>query len=217
MKPIEAILFDLDGVLIDSEPIGMRGLEIYLGRYGHQVPPGFAQQLVGRRAHDNARLLIDHFGLPLDVDTVIAEQRELVFAMIAGEVGLMPGVQELLGLARDLGLRTAVATSSPRPYLQMIIEKFGWQRAFDATVTGEEVTYGKPAPDIFLRAAELVGAPPAACLVVEDAPHGVAAGLAAGAIVLAVPNSVTSDLIFPAEARKVASLHAVAEWLKGAC
>lgn len=216
MKPIQAILFDLDGVLIDSEPIGMRGLDIYLGRYGHQVPPGFASQLIGRRSQDNARLLIDHFGLPLDAETVIAEHREVVFAMVVSEVEPMPGVRELLAVARELGLRTAVATSSPRPYLHMILDKFGWQRDFDATVTGEEVAHGKPAPDIFLRAAELVGAPPAACLVVEDAPHGVAAGLAAGATVLAVPNSVTRELLFPAEARKVESLHAVAAWLKGA-
>ncbi len=212
-KRFDAVLFDLDGTLIDSEPIGMRALDIFLTRYGHTPPPGFLHRLVGRRAHDNALLLLEEFGLPLSVEALIAEQRALINAMVEREVALLPGAAALLRTLRERAVPMAVATSSMRSYLTMVCAKFGWGELFDATVTGEEVPNGKPAPDIFLRAAALLGVAAERCLVLEDAPHGVAAGLAAGATVIAIPNTVTQSLEFPAGVQLAPSLAAVLEWL----
>jgi len=209
----DAVLFDLDGTLIDSEPLGMRGLDMFLARYGHTLPADFGQRVIGRRAHDNAVMMLEHFSLPHTVEELMAEQRTLINDLIEREVEALPGAAAILAALRERGVRTAVATSSSRPYLTMILAKFGWAEFFDASVTGEEVAHGKPAPDIFLRAAELVDVPPARCLVVEDAPHGVAAGLAAGATVLAIPNSVTGSLTFPDGARHIKALAAILDLL----
>ncbi len=210
----DAIVFDLDGTLIDSEPIGQRALDIFLARYGITPPPGFIHRLVGRRAHDNAMLMLAEFALPLSVEEIILEQRHLTNTLVEQEVVTLPGAESLLRALRERGIRMAVATSSQRPYLAMILAKFGWLDVFDATVTGEEVTHGKPAPDIFLRAAELLGVSPTRCVVVEDAPHGVAAGLAAGATVIAIPNTVTASLEFPAGAHTFGSLVQLRDWLE---
>jgi HAD superfamily hydrolase (TIGR01509 family) len=212
----DAVLFDLDGTLIDSEPLGMRGLGMVLARYGHTMPADFGQRVIGRRAYDNATMMIEHFALPHTVEELIAEKRTLINTLIENEVEAMPGAGAILRELRGRGVRTAVATSSSRPYLRMILAKFGWTELFDATVTGEEVAHGKPAPDIFLRAAELLDVPPARCLVVEDAPHGVAAGIASGATTLAIPNSVTAPLQFPAGARRITALATILDLLDGA-
>lgn len=213
INDFDAILFDLDGTLIDSEPIGQRALDIFLARYGITPPPGFIHRLVGRRAHDNATLMLSEFALPLSVEEIILEQRHLTNTMVEQEVETLPGAETLLQTLRERGIRMAVATSSQRPYLAMVLAKFGWTDVFAATVAGEEVTHGKPAPDIFLRAAELLDVSPSRCLVVEDAPHGVAAGLAAGATVVAIPNTVTASLEFPAGAQTFGSLAALQDWL----
>jgi len=211
----DAVLFDLDGTLIDSEPLAMRGLGMFLDRYGHTMPADFGQRVIGRRAYDNATLMIEHFALSHTVEELIEEKRALLHTLIENEVEAMPGAEAILRELRRRGVRTAVATSASRPYLGMILAKFGWEELFDASVTGEEVAHGKPAPDIFLRAAELLDVPPARCLVVEDAPHGVAAGMASGATTLAIPNSITAPLQFPDGARRIATLGAILELLDG--
>ncbi len=210
---LTALLCDLDGLLIDSEPLAMLALEQLLQHHGHASDPLIAQQLIGRRAHDNAELLIAHYGLPYTVLDLIAEQRHRANTLIEQQVEPMPGAAALLQGAQALGLQLAVATSSSRPYLQMVLRKFGWQHHFAATVTGEEVAHGKPAPDIFLQAATLLEQEPARCLVLEDSPPGVAAGLAAGAQVIAVPNPLTAPLEFP-PAPRMESLHAVLDYLQ---
>lgn len=211
----DAVLFDLDGTLIDSEPLGMRGLGMILSRYGHAMPADFGQHVIGRRSHDSATLLIEHFALPHTVEELVAEKRVLINDLIEREVEALPGAEAILRELRERGVPAAVATSSSRPYLNMILAKFGWAEFFAASVTGEEVAHGKPAPDIFLRAAELLDVPPARCLVIEDAPHGVAAGLAAGATVLAIPNSVTGTLQFPDGARHIQALATILDLLDG--
>lgn len=201
-----AVLFDCDGVLVDSETVSLRALDRYLARYGKVAPPNFADQLVGKRAVDNGRLIIETFDLPVTLEQHIKEFRQLIEIMVEAEAEAMPHADHVLRMLHERGIPLAVATSSPRPYLSMILRKFGWEQLFQASVTGEEVQHGKPAPDIFLRAAELLGVPIQECWVIEDAPHGVAAGVASGAQVFAVPNSVTRHLAFPSQIEQWTSL-----------
>ena len=201
-----AVLFDCDGVLVDSETVSLRALDRYLARYGKVAPPNFAYQLVGKRAVDNGKLIIETFDLPVTLEQHIKEFRQLIEIMVEAEAEAMPHTDHVLRTLHERGIPLAVATSSPRPYLSMILRKFGWEQLFQASVTGEEVQHGKPAPDIFLRAAELLNVPIEECWVIEDAPHGVAAGVASGARVFAVPNSVTRHLAFPAQIEQWTSL-----------
>ena len=216
MTRLQALICDLDGLLIDSEPLALRALEQLCTSYGVTLDPTLGAQLIGRRASDNAALVLARHALPLTPAELITAHRAQIAALVEQEVTLMAGAEPLLRLARVLELKLAIATSSPRSYLDMVLARFGWHTVFQATVSGEEVAAGKPAPDIFLRAAELLHTPPAACLVLEDAPPGVAAALAAGSQVWAVVHPLTEQLDFPDGVKRVQSLHAVIEWLKGA-
>lgn len=211
MKQFDAILFDCDGVLVDSEPVSMRALDVFLARYGKQAEPDWGHRMVGRRAYDNAQMMIESFDLPLSIEQTITEHRQLIFELVEREAEAMPYADQLIRWLNQQHIPIAVATSSPRPYLTMVLQKFGWHDCFGATVTGEEVANGKPAPDIFLRAAELLGVAAKASLVLEDAPHGVQAGLAAEATVYAVPNSVTKYLEFPPVAKYASLAEVLAE------
>ncbi|WP_110520332.1 HAD family hydrolase [Herpetosiphon llansteffanensis] len=211
MNQFKAILFDCDGVLVDSEPVSMRALDVFLARYGKACAPDWGHRMVGRRAYDNAQMMVDSFDLPLSVEQTIAEHRQLIFELVEREAEAMPYADQLIRWLNQQHIPIAVATSSPRPYLTMVLQKFGWNDCFGATVTGEEVANGKPAPDIFLRAAELLGVTAQASLVLEDAPHGVQAGLAAEATVYAVPNSVTKYLEFPPVAKYASLAEVLAE------
>jgi HAD superfamily hydrolase (TIGR01509 family) len=119
---------------------------------------------------------------------------------------LLPGVEELLRGARAAGWRSALATGRQRERLDTLLERLGVADHFDAVVTAEEVARGKPAPDIFLAAADRLGLPPAACTVVEDSLPGCEAALAAGMRVVVCPSVVSAHCEFPPEARRVGSL-----------
>jgi HAD superfamily hydrolase (TIGR01509 family) len=118
----------------------------------------------------------------------------------------LPGVRELLLAARAAGIRTGLGTGSERERITPRLERQGLLELFDVVVTRADVARGKPAPDIFLEAARLLGVDPAACVVLEDSPHGCTAALAAGMRVIACPSAVTAHCAFPDGIERVRSL-----------
>jgi beta-phosphoglucomutase-like phosphatase (HAD superfamily) len=126
----------------------------------------------------------------------------------------MPGAREAIDRCRDLGLKIGLATSAIRAHADRTLGETGLSGLFDAQATGDEVARGKPEPDLFLLAASRLGASPASCVVFEDAPNGVAASIAAGMQVIAVPNASTEGLDFPIPpTRRAKSLAAGVEQL----
>jgi HAD superfamily hydrolase (TIGR01509 family) len=192
--PLRAAVFDLDGLLVDSEPIQIASWNAFLARHGQVLDEALLGRLFGLRIWDTARLLIDLFALPLTVDEVIKERDAIFFAALRDNVRSMPGARELVRRLRERGLRWGLATSGHRAYADVALEGIGLADAFDVEVTGGEVAHGKPAPDIYLSTARQLGVPPAACVAFEDAPHGVASAKDAGMLCLAVPNAMTASL-----------------------
>jgi beta-phosphoglucomutase-like phosphatase (HAD superfamily) len=123
----------------------------------------------------------------------------------------MPGLHAAIGRLTDAGLPLAVATSGTRAYVEHVLERLGVRGAFKAVVSGEDVVHGKPHPEIYLRAASLLGADPTDCVAIEDTFHGVSAARAAGMRVVAVPNALTATMDFSAADAVVADLDAAAE------
>jgi HAD superfamily hydrolase (TIGR01509 family) len=182
---VTAVIFDCDGTLVDSEPLSRTAWERALEPYGYAVTDADAEASVGLPYPRVHAFFAERVTLPAAEEFWNELSAEL-FALI--DADLEP-FEDAVAAARELrarGVPVAVASSSARDRLQRTLTRAGLVGAFDAVVAGDEVARGKPAPDMFLLAAERLGVAPEACIVVEDSPPGVEAGQAAGKLTLAV-------------------------------
>ncbi len=209
--PPHALIFDLDGLLVDSEPTWFRVEGAFLRELGFVWTREAADRCMGQGTPNTLRVWHELFGVEVDV----ARDTERIIDRVIGladDIPMKPGALELLGIARKNRTPMAVASSSPRRLIEAVLEAKKIRHLFDAVASGQEVARSKPAPDVFLRAAELLGVAPEACVVLEDAIAGVKGGLAAGARVLAVP-SVSGDGFGQLATWVVADLHEAARVL----
>ena len=195
-----AVIFDMDGVLADTEPFNERALGVVLARRGASLSRSEYRRLVGQSNEASWVWMIEHFRLTKSLVELGHEyERELLPQLT--EVVPSPGAIELIHDLRSSGIRLAVASSSPRVIVDTILERLGLTHAFDVVVTGREVAAGKPAPDIFRLAAQRLGVEPAACVVIEDSPHGLEGARRAGMRTIALKtayqrrDSLRADLI----------------------
>jgi HAD superfamily hydrolase (TIGR01509 family) len=188
-RTLQAILFDMDGLLIDSEPLWFEVESEVMAQLGGQWHPADQRQLVGGSLDRSVDYLLARATRP-------AARAEVARWLVDGMTALLrergvlvlPGARELLAEVTDAGLPSALVTSSERQIMEAVIPKIGMN--FGATVCAEDVRDGKPAPEPYLRAAALLGVDPACCVALEDSPNGVAAAEAAGCMVVAVPGLV---------------------------
>ena len=188
-RPFTAVIFDLDGVLADSEPWWNQIDAKLLAQYGATYRGEYHRHVVGV----NYRLAVEFykkaFGLSVPTEEMMRRRGEIATEFFADRVGLFPGVKKVLEELRQMKLRLAVATSSVSASARPFLDRHHLTRFFEVIVTGEKVEHGKPAPDIYLRAADKLESPTNACLVVEDALPGVAAAKAANMDVTAIPDT----------------------------
>ncbi len=187
---LQGVLFDMDGVLVDTEQFIARasvemfrekGLDVKLSDFIPFTGMGEIRYLGG---------VAEKYNFPLDVMEAKKRVYKIYGEIARGKLKLLPGVKEFIEKCKEKGLKTAVATSADRIKLEINLRETGLhQTYFDTLVTAEDVTNKKPDPDIYLKAAEKLKLSPEHCLVVEDAPAGVQAGKAAGARVLALLTS----------------------------
>lgn len=217
LEPIQALVFDMDGLLVDSEPLADAAMVEFLSRHGKRAREEYAPQLLGRRLPDAVALFMEWYGLEGDLGELIAEFDALRTEKIIGNLALMPGAREIMAFGRMSGLRLALATSNRRHQAVISLDETGLTGLFDVEVTGDDVTRGKPFPDIFLMAAELLGVEPANCVVFEDAPAGVMAAAAAGMRSVFVPSGFSVGLDLPVKpGLTVSTLFEAIDWLRAA-
>lgn len=218
MRPavtVRAVVFDLDGLLVDSEPLQIAAWQAFLAGYGRRLEDGLLNELFGLRLRDSARLVIERLGLPLTLEQVLAGRDAIFLDSLAGRLRPMPGARELVTELAARGIPLALATSGHRHYVERALAEIGLAGAFPVHVTAEDVEQGKPAPDCYRLAAARLGLRPEACLALEDAPLGVRAARAAGLRCLAIPNEHTRSLPGLQEADAILpSLHEVLPWLE---
>ncbi len=195
-SPIQAVAFDFDGLLINSEDVFEKAGDELLARRGHRHTPEVRALMLGKRADEAFTALIEHLSLPDSVEELTAEVGVLFRSHAEGTLALMPGVLPLLDRVREAGLPAAVCTSSGGRYLRETLDRFGLRDRFELLLGAEDVTHGKPHPEIYRTAAERLGAPVASLLVLEDSGTGCAAGVASGAMTVAVPNRHTAAMNF---------------------
>ncbi len=191
---IRAILFDLDGLMVDSEPHSLASWRAILSSRGVRLDPAVSEQMFGLRQIEAARMLVEVYGLADQPSLLGREKEEHQLRHLDGQIKPLPGLYELLNEIDRRELRTAVASSGARPYVNAVLQAIDLAGRFRAVVTGDDVVNGKPAPDVFLAAAQAVQTDPQQCLVLEDAPFGVQAAKAAGMRCAAIPNQYTRAL-----------------------
>lgn len=186
-KNIKAVIFDMDGLLIDSEPVWDEADKVILGKRGHKRTDEITLKILGTGNKQTIETYKEEFGITDSTEELMEERMISFYEILEEKLSLMEGAQELIKKFSAAGKKLAIATSGSHK------EKIGWMldhlevtQYFSVIVTGQDIKQNKPAPDIFLKAAKELGYPPVEGLVLEDAPNGVRAGKAAGMRVFGV-------------------------------
>jgi len=187
------VIFDLDGVLLDTEKLYTEATQAVVGEFGKTFDWGLKSQMMGRHELSAAELLVETLALPISAEEYLRRQLPIAEALFRSATEL-PGAEAFVATLARLGHVLAVGTSSTLRLYDLKTEHLSWFSAFSAVVSGDhpEVRALKPAPDIFLAAARAIGGEPARCLVIEDSPAGVVAARAAGMSVVAIPDQALS-------------------------
>jgi beta-phosphoglucomutase family hydrolase len=191
---IKAVIFDLDGVILDSEPLHFEADRLAMRDYGMEIPDEVLVSYVGVSGRDMWADLIASFGIPDTLEGILARQKAHKLKLLAEtKLTAIAGIPELLDTLLQAGAAIGLASSSPRYFIQSIIENLGIASYFQAVASGEEVARSKPSPDVFLLAAERLGVDPADCIVIEDSAHGVRAAKAAGMYCVGYVNPTSGE------------------------
>ncbi|RJP20215.1 MAG: HAD family hydrolase [Candidatus Omnitrophota bacterium] len=213
---MEAVIFDMDGVLLDSEAYICEAAMKMFAELGVNVQAEDFIPFVGTGENRYLGGVAEKYGVELDLTQAKKRTYEWYDEIVAGRLGPLPGVHEFIHRCKSLGLKTAVASSADKTKVLINLRELHLSAdSFGAVINGLDVERKKPHPDIFLLAAEKLGASPERCLVVEDAPSGVQAAKAAGMKCLALTTSFSPDGLPGADwyAENLASAPAAAtEW-----
>ena len=186
---VKAVIFDLDGSLVDSMWI-WKAIDIeYLGKFGIELPPDLQDSIGGKSFTETAIYFKERFQISDSLEQIKEDWNRMAYDKYANEVPLKPGVREFLNYCREHQIRLGIATSNSRELVDNIVRTHDLADYFDCVMTGCEVAKGKPAPDIYLAVAKQLEVAPADCLVFEDIVQGIQAGKAAGMQVCAVDDA----------------------------
>ncbi|GAB2684164.1 HAD family phosphatase [Mucilaginibacter koreensis] len=215
MPQFKAVIFDLDGTLINSEYFYFESWNILLHEYGVQLTfEDWMQNYVGKTLPVNARHIIGTYQLPVPLDDLITRREQLSVSRFQQEdVPLMPYAVELLQFIKERHIPMAIVTSSARADVEAIFARNGLQHYFQFIITRDDISLPKPHPEGYLQACQRLGQVPSACLVIEDTTTGLSAAKAAGAVCYAVQSNRADHEKLTAADRLFLSLHDVEKYI----
>lgn len=187
-SPPAAVVFDLDGLLFNTEELYQQVGSEVLRRRGHEFGPELLHAIMGRPGRIALQMMIDYHNLSDTVETLAQESAEIFPAILDERLAYMPGVPKLLAALERAGIPKAVATSSGRRFTTDVLGRFDLEPRFEFLLTAEDVVEGKPHPEIYLKAAERFAVSPERIVVFEDSQNGCRAASAAKTVVVAVPG-----------------------------
>jgi HAD superfamily hydrolase (TIGR01509 family) len=211
--PFRAIIFDMDGVLVDSEPVHFEATRLLLQDHGIVYTPDEDENFYGCTDREVFRQLRERYKLTPHEHDLAEHWIERVVKLLPQRLVPMPGVPDVLEQLRAAGLRLALASSSSPAIIRTTITGLGLDGIFEATVSGRDVALGKPAPDIFLEAARRLSLEPTSCVVIEDSYNGLQAARAAGIPCVVVPCAATAAQDFSEATARLASLLELPAWV----
>ncbi len=209
-----AVIFDLDGLLFDSERAMAEQFFATAQKYGHTIREQFYIETIGIIGNDFNKALAIEIGDPQMATRIIDELYRTMEAIDCAVPPLKDGARDIVNALARRKIPMAIASSSPRSIIVRYLQETDLLKLFSCVVSAQEVPKGKPAPDVYIKAAGLLGIDPARCLAIEDSLPGAQAGLAAGMQIIVVPDMQPIDAAIAAKARLVASsLHQVLVWM----
>jgi HAD superfamily hydrolase (TIGR01509 family) len=212
------VLFDMDGVLVDGEPLHFAALNEILAEEQVQLDMAAYQRYMGTTMMHTWTDLRERYGLSRDFEYYSERYDEAVMTQYRTQAQPMAGARSLLDRLQEADVPRAVASSSNRAWVETALSALGFRDDFQAIVAGDEVRQGKPDPEIYLTAAAKLGAEPARCTVIEDAPAGIESGRRAGMRVVAVRTEMTQGLELDGASRIIDSLEEFdLQWLDEGC
>jgi len=211
---LEAVVFDMDGVLIDSEPVHFEATRALLADLGIEYVPDLDENFFGCTDYDVFHALRSRYDLAADEGQLAAAWVERSVRLLSRPLTPMRGVPDVLHALRRSGIRLALASSSAPPIIAATLSGLALTDLFEFVVSGHDVERGKPAPDIFLEAARRLQARPEALVIVEDSFNGLSAAVAAGIRCVAVPCPSTARQDFSRAAVRLRDLTELLPWLE---
>ncbi len=193
MNTIRAVIFDMDGVLVDSEPLHIETDLETLRHYGAHITAEELHEFAGVTGPTVYRSLRERYAIAASADEMLDHKNALFLDRLEREAPAVSGLREMVAGLSELDVRRALATSSERAIAERVLARLGLEAWFAATVCGDEVAASKPDPEIFLTAAERLGVDAAECMVLEDSTHGIAAARAAGMVPVGFANPLSGN------------------------
>ena len=201
--PLRAVAFDMDGLMFNSEDVYTEVGKELMARRGRDFPKGLKDRMMGMPPQPSFEAMIEWHSLDDAWETLSAESEEVFIMLLDRYLAPMPGLMQLLDALESAAIPKAIVTSSPRRLTDAVLSRFDIARRFDFILTAEDITHGKPDPEVYLLAAKRFGVAPNTMMVLEDSHFGSLAGVAAGAFVVAIPNEHTADHDFaPRDVRR---------------
>jgi HAD superfamily hydrolase (TIGR01509 family) len=194
---LKAVVFDLDGLMFNTEDLYQEVGQEILRRRGKVFTSELIDQMMGRQAQKALQLMIDWHQLEETAAALATESMEVMFGLLPNRLAPMPGLLKLLERLEGAGLPKAIATSSSRVFVDRVLAQFEMAPRFAFILTAEDIVNGKPSPDVYLLAAEKHGVTPAEVMVLEDSQIGCQAAVAAGTHTVAVPSGQSVQHQFP--------------------
>lgn len=186
---LRAVVFDLDGLMFNTEELYDDVGEILLQRRGCHYTSELKREMMGRPARVGLKIMIARHGLAATVEQLQTETDEIFAEILPTRLRPLPGLEALLRALEAVPVPKAIATSSGRAYTTTVLSQFDYVPRFRFVLTGEDVREGKPAPEVYLTAAERFGVQPSALMVLEDSENGCRASVSAGAFTVAIPGA----------------------------
>lgn len=207
--PLRAVVFDCDGVLVDSEPVHAQATTQQLKSLGTPIPEGLFERIIGMRVRDQMTIVGELTGH--DPQRLFDGREERFWELIRLNFPAMPGAASTIRRLHEAGFAIGVASSGTREYVDYVVTALGVRDLVDAVTSGDDVRQPKPDPECYLRTATALGVPAASCAAVEDSELGVRSAAAARMHVLALQPAATS--VLPHARRQFATLPAIADYL----
>jgi HAD superfamily hydrolase (TIGR01509 family) len=205
-EPPLGVIFDLDGLLVDSEPLQVLSFRKVMEEHGIDLTDEDFEAMVGFHTRDNFRYVREKYGLERSVESLLSAKDAAYRDIITAQMRTCRGADELVAALHARGVPMAVASSSPRRDVLLSLDTVRLTRFFTVIATADDVRETKPAPDLYLLAQQRIGVPARRCVAFEDAGPGLQAALAAGLLCIAVPHRFTAKHDFSRAARVLDSL-----------
>lgn len=194
MKNIKAVIFDMDGILIDTERISFNAFKEVLKEYNYEMSEEFYLTMIGRNVKSIKEVMLSEYGSSFPFDEIYEKKVKIAVETIDRDgVIIKPGVHELVDYLKDNNYRIAVATSTRKERAHYLLEQIGIKDKVDYIICGDQVVNSKPDPEIFLKAAKGIGIEPQNCMVIEDSDAGILAASRAGMTGINVPDMKKPD------------------------